>query len=108
VGPRDYDLLLSAKRAELMNAGVSDPSPAAVHKAISKDELACHYRRQTRRATNTTNLIEVLLLAMSSATDALGVQLFSEDMMNIWEEQKKHLVCLQDPQVFYFTPIVEA
>ena len=48
------------------------------------------------------------MLAMSSATDALGVQLFSEDMMNIWEEQKKHLVYLQDPQVFYFTPIVEA
>ena len=34
---------------------------------------------------------------MAHATDALGVRLFADDMMDIWKEQKKHVVCLQDP-----------
>lgn len=93
----DFNKLKSAKRGELINAGVSDPSPAAVQKAISKEELARHCKRHTRGATDTATLIEALLLAMSPATDALGVPLFREDMMSIWEEQKKHLVCIQDP-----------
>ena len=34
---------------------------------------------------------------MTHATNALGVRLFADDMMDIWKEQKKHVVCLQDP-----------
>ena len=35
---------------------------------------------------------------MSSATDALGVPLFREDMLSsVWPEQKRHTSCIQDP-----------
>ena len=93
----DYDRLAAAKRGELMGAGVTDSSPAAIQKATSREELVCHCKRQTRRADETTNLIEALLLIMTCATDALGARLFNDDMMDIWEEQKEHIVCLQDP-----------
>ena len=93
----DFDRLVAAKRGELMGAGVSAPSPAAIRKAISREQLARHCKRKTRGANETITLIEALLLAMTHATDALGVRLFADDMMDIWKEQKKHVVCLQDP-----------
>ena len=42
-------------------------------------------------------LLEALLLAMSPATDSLGVHLFVDEMQEIWGEQKRHVECLQDP-----------
>ena len=93
----DFDDLMSAKRAELVQAGVSDPSPSALRKAISREELAHHCRRKTRGSSDTINLIEALLLAMSPATDSLGAQLFNDEMQEIWAEQKRHVDCLQDP-----------
>ena len=93
----DFNKLMSAKRGELINAGVGDPSPSAIRKAMKKEELARHCRRRTRGATETAILIEAMLLEMTLATDATGVPLLSQEMMGIWEEQKKHLMCLQDP-----------
>ena len=88
---------MAAKRGELIGAGVSAPSPAAIWKAISREQLACHCKWKIRWANETITLIEALLLAMTHATDALGVRLFADDMMDIWKEQKKQVVCLQDP-----------
>ena len=35
---------------------------------------------------------------MSTATDALGVPLFRDEMLTtVWPEQKKHPPCIQDP-----------
>ena len=34
----------------------------------------------------------------SAATDTLGVPLFAESMKDVWEEQRQHVKCLQDPQ----------
>lgn len=49
-------------------------------------------------ATNeTTKMIEALLLVMSPATDSLSVQLFTDEMKEIWREQKHGVECLQDP-----------
>lgn len=93
----DYQLLAKAKRGELIRAGVTNPSESAIRKATTKEELARHCRRRTRGATESANLIESSLLALSAATDSLGVQLFREDMMEIWAGQKHHLLCLQDP-----------
>ena len=92
----DYNRLMSAKREELIGAGVRDPSPATIQKAITREELACHCKRQTRGATVTINLIEALLLDLTFS-GAAGERLFRDDKMAIWKEQKKHLVCLQDP-----------
>ena len=93
----DFERLMEAKKAELMKAGIPNPREAAVKKAISKDELARHRRRRTRGVMNTVTAIEALLLSLSSATDTLGVPLLKEEIKTIWEEQKQHVPCLQDP-----------
>lgn len=74
----DYDQLVSAKRGELVNAGVRDPSPRGIEKALKKEELARHCRRRTRGATESATLIEAMLLGMTLATDANGAPLFSQ------------------------------
>ena len=63
----------------------------AIRKAISKEELSRHCRRRTRGAEVTLQLIEELLLQLSTATDSLGVPVLSAHMVTIWEEEKKHL-----------------
>ena len=66
-------------------------------KAVTKDELAKHCRRRTRGAEKTVELIEALLLALTPATDSLGVPLLRVEMSDIWKEQQRHVACLQDP-----------
>ncbi|XP_065905191.1 uncharacterized protein [Dysidea avara] len=93
----DYSRLCDAKRGYLKQQGISQPSVSAVKKAITKDELSRHCRRKTRGVELTIQLIEELLLKLGTATDSVGVPLFNEDMTTIWEEQKKHVPCIQDP-----------
>ncbi|XP_072050117.1 uncharacterized protein [Amphiura filiformis] len=93
----DFQELMAAKRGEMLKAGIPAPLNKAVQKAITKDELARHCRRRTRGADKTTELIESLLLSLSGATDVLGVPLFRKEMKSIWEEQKQHISCIQDP-----------
>ena len=45
----------------------------------------------------THQLIEELLLSLSSATDTLGVPMLKQEMKDIWQEQQKHVACLKDP-----------
>lgn len=100
----DYQLLLEAKKGEMVSAGISSPSEAAVKNAVTKAGMARHCKRQTRGEEKTTELIEEMLLSFSSATDALGVPLLKEEMFNVWREQKKkHIKCIQDPPDIYFT-----
>lgn len=94
---KDLDLLRSAKRAVMVEAGILNPSPSALTKALTKDELARHCRRRTRGTQVTTDLIENLLLSLSTATDSLGVPLMRTEVKDIWKEQKRHIECLQDP-----------
>ena len=93
----DFELLLSAKKAEMIAAGITVPSTTAVQKAISKDELAKHCRRRTRGVKETTDNIEALLLSFSAATDTLGAPLLKEEMKTICTEQLKHVSWIQDP-----------
>ena len=92
----DYNQLMSAKRGELIMVGVRNPSPAAIQKAMTRVELAHHCKWRTRGATDTVSLIEALLLELTFA-DASCERLFRDDMMTIWREQKRHVVCIQDP-----------
>ena len=94
----DYNQLMSAKRGELIRAGVRDPSPTAIQKAITREELARHCKRQTRGATVTANLIEALLLELTFSA-AGGERLFRDDMMAIWKEQKSTWYAFKIPQV---------
>ena len=93
----DFNLLMEAKRGELRKAGVISPTDGAVRKAINRKEMARHCRRRTRGTSETTRLIEALLLSLASATDTLGVPLLRGEMKDIWEEQRHHVACLQDP-----------
>lgn len=93
----DYSALFQAKKREMEQAGIPDPSLDAVRKAITREELAKHCRRKTRGAEKTVELIESLLLTFSTVTDSLGVPLLREDMKTMWEEHKVHIPCLQDP-----------
>ncbi|KAK3720983.1 hypothetical protein QZH41_018540, partial [Actinostola sp. cb2023] len=93
----DYQLLCEAKKGQLIQAGVPRPTESAVRKAISKDELAKHCKRKTRGLKETKESIEGLLLSLSTATDTLGVPLFKEEIKDIWDEQKRHVACIQDP-----------
>ena len=93
----DVEALLEAKRAELSIAGVPSPSVAAAKPAVRSKELACHCQSRTRGVERTVEMIEALLLSLSNATDLLGVPLLREEMKDIWEEQKRHVACIQDP-----------
>ena len=42
-------------------------------------------------------MLENLFLMLTSATDTLGVPLLKEELAGIWEEQRRHIPCLQDP-----------
>lgn len=93
----DTKLLVTAKVQELASTGVRSPSELAAKKAIGREEMARHCRRRTRGAEKTDELITSLLRSLSEATDTLGVPLFREEMESVWEEQRKHVKCLQDP-----------
>ena len=58
---RDFEPLMSAKRGEMVAAGIPHPAAIAVKKAITNDELARHSRRRTRGTEKTIELIETLL-----------------------------------------------
>ncbi len=45
----------------------------------------------------TMGLIKGLLLSKSAATDTVRVPLMRADMSTIWEEQQRHVKCIQDP-----------
>ncbi|XP_065894775.1 uncharacterized protein [Dysidea avara] len=70
---------------------------SAIQKAITTNELSRHCRRRTRGADETFKNIEALLLQFTHATDSLGVPVFSKQMVPIWNEEKKHIPCIQDP-----------
>ena len=93
----DTKLLIKAKQQGMAIAGVPSPTELAAKKAIKREEMARHCRRRTRGTEQTIQLIDSLLLSLSTATDSLGIPLFSETMKDVWEEQKKHVKCLQDP-----------
>ena len=63
-------------------AGVRNPSPVAIQKAITRVELACHCKRRTRGVTDTVSLIEALLLELTFA-DTSDERPFIDDMMAI-------------------------
>lgn len=93
----DYELLMSAKKAVLVEEGIPNPSTKTVAKSITRNELARHCRRRTRGVQETIQLVEELLLSLASATDSIGVPLLKEEMEDIWTEQQQHIKCLQDP-----------
>ena len=92
-----YLLYSLALGGELVADGVLNPSTSAVQKAPCRQELQRHCRCRTWGTQETVEAIESLLLAFSPSTDALGMPLLREEMKDIWQEQRHHVKCLQDP-----------
>ena len=70
---------------------------SAIKKAITREELARHCWRRTRGDGVTRQLMESLILQMTGAMDSLGVPVLSARMLDIWQEEQKHVPCIQDP-----------
>lgn len=97
---RDLRALREAKLAELEQQLIPEPTTDDVMRRLSKRELALHCRRRTRGEAETTRLIGDLIEAFTGdqGLDTAGVPLFDkEKILNIWESQKKHVACIQDP-----------
>ena len=93
----DLQQLRLAKRAELSQQGIV-PNDKLVEEEISKREMSLYCRRRTRGEEETKNLIKQLLTDMLPLTDACGVPLFDREKMKaIWQVQKRHVSCIQDP-----------
>ena len=96
----DHNLLKAAKRAEMIQQGIPNPSDEDVSRRLSTSELALHCKRVTRGRAETTTLIASLLESLegSSGCDLQGVPLFDgEKMKQIWMIQSQHVGCIQDP-----------
>ena len=70
---------------------------------LTKEEMALHCRRRTRGAEVTTKMIENLIIKFTgeAGKDSLGVPVLDQERIwLIWETQKRHVVCIQDPPEF--------
>lgn len=96
----DLDNLRDAKRSKLARQDVEAPTAAAVSHTLTRKELATHCQRETRGTVETTRLIQELLAAFDGdgGRDSLGVPLLdSAKMWDIWEKERRHVGCIQDP-----------
>jgi hypothetical protein len=94
----DLDKLKAAKAAELRAASGHHPSVQEVQRSLTTQEVARHCRRTTRSAAQIEANISALLENMKHAKDSLGMRLINpETMPLVWEQQKKHIQCLTDP-----------
>lgn len=96
----DLAQLKKAKRAEMVAQNIDDPSDRDVINRITRKELSLHCRRSTRSVEDITSLIAELLGTFDGdeGLDTLGVPLLdSARIWDIWESQRRHITCLQDP-----------
>eukprot|EP00111_Clytia_hemisphaerica_P012780 TCONS_00037589-protein len=93
----DYKTLMEAKRQALKKEGNKTPSDATVKQYLTKAEMQRHVRRMTRGEYETERLIDDLILHFTGATDSLGTPLFTDKMVEIWEVERRHVACIQDP-----------
>ena len=99
--PVDLERLFGAKQQELKATGLYRATQDEVVKHITKNELATHCKRRTRGSDESAELIQQLLTTYSSdlGKDTMGIPLLNHDSAwQIWDEQKRHLPCIQDPE----------
>ena len=94
----DLDLLIKAVRAGSPNSyeGMTDSD---IMKRISRYQLQHYVRRVTAQQTYTLVDAAIEELKGDAGLDENGISLFKspESINNVWDRQKKHLECLQDP-----------
>ncbi|XP_026145904.1 uncharacterized protein LOC113120174 [Carassius auratus] len=96
----DLTLLRRAKREQLIQQGWPTLTEAELDHHLTKAELLQHCRRRTRGEETTFRLLDMLIreLMGGKGNDALGVPLLdSVRMQHIWNVQRRHVTCIQDP-----------
>uniref|UniRef100_A0A1A7X672 Uncharacterized protein n=1 Tax=Iconisemion striatum TaxID=60296 RepID=A0A1A7X672_9TELE len=101
VDPEDARHLVRAKRSELEGThGMVNLTDADVIQRIGKEEWRLHCRRRTLGAEETTLLIQNLLDTFSGPAghNTLNIPLLNAlRIQDIWDTQRCHLSCIQDP-----------
>ncbi len=94
----DVAQLRQSKREELEYLGRENLTLSDIDAAITPKEMQLFCRRRTRAPTEIVTLITQLLSGLAGKTNTLGLELLDEQKIwHIWENQKKHVRCLQDP-----------
>ncbi len=95
--PLDIALLRQMKREHLEHEGMPNVTNDLVDRQISARELALYCRRRTRGVETSTRCIEQLLQELKNWSKPFGIPLLDAGKMeNIWQDQKKHVPCIQD------------
>ena len=95
----DVARLREAVEAEMEEKqGIVGLTEEQLNSKLTPKLLARHCRRRTRGAQETEELIGQLLAALHGVTDTMGIPLLDAERMGaIWETQRQHLSCVQDP-----------
>ncbi|XP_062340201.1 uncharacterized protein LOC134038681 [Osmerus eperlanus] len=97
----DVRRLLEGKRSQLeVEQGMVGLTDGEVFSRVSKKEMGRHCRRRTRGAAETELRLIDLLEAFGGekGLDTLGIPILdSSRIQAIWQEQRRHLHCIQDP-----------
>lgn len=95
----DLTRLRRSKEAEL-SSGVWSLEKDNVDLHISKKELQLHCKRRTRGTAETSRLIKEVIdiFSSDSGKDTMGISLLHRgSILQIWNEQQRHIECIQDP-----------
>ncbi|XP_056614654.1 uncharacterized protein LOC130429852 [Triplophysa dalaica] len=95
----DVALLKEAKRRELEQCqGVTGLTDELLMRKLNPKQLAKHCRRRTRGTEVTERLIGETLEGFKDAKETMGIPLMDQERMTVvWETQRRHLPCIQDP-----------
>ncbi|KAK9963911.1 hypothetical protein ABG768_005130 [Culter alburnus] len=95
----DLSLLKEAKRRELeQQQGIRGLTDDQLTGRLTSKQLAQHCRRCTRGVEETEQLIRQMLEAFKDARETMGIPLVNQERMDvIWDTQRRHLPCIQDP-----------
>ncbi|KAK2898942.1 hypothetical protein Q8A67_010360 [Cirrhinus molitorella] len=92
-------LLKEAKMRELeLQHGIKGLTDEQLTNKLTAKQLALHCRCCTRGKEETEQLIEQLLEAFKDGRETMGIPLVDQERMSvIWDTQRHHLSCIQDP-----------
>ncbi|XP_016108011.1 uncharacterized protein [Sinocyclocheilus grahami] len=95
----DVSLRREAKRRELeQQQGIRGLTDEQLTGRLTSRQLAQHCRRCTRGVEETEQLIGQMLEAFKDARETMGIPLMDQERMDvIWDTQRRHLPCIQDP-----------
>ncbi|KAI4905920.1 hypothetical protein NFI96_030119 [Prochilodus magdalenae] len=95
----DVARLREAVEAEMEEKqGIVGLTEEQLNSKLTPKLLGRHCRRHTRGAQETEELIDQLLAAFRGVADTMGIPLLDAERMGaIWETQRQHLSCVQDP-----------